>query len=125
MAIVADRWREAELRDALEALRFPQAVLITRGMGYKDGSEDVRQFRRAFLEGRVTPVPSLLLTAAMGEARTVSDPAGNEKLAKATEGGRRRRAKDDAAAAAVLAVSAGYRQWAKPLKPRRRRSAVV
>ena len=66
VALVADRWREAELRDALEALRFPQAALVTRGMGYKDGSEDVRAFRRAFLEGRVTPVPSLLLTAAMG-----------------------------------------------------------
>ena len=124
-ALVADRWREAELRDALEAIGFPQAALITRGQGYKDGSEDVRCFRRAFLEGRVTPVPSLLLTAAMGEARTVADPAGNEKLSKATEGGRRRRAKDDAAAAAILAVATGYREWHVGRRPRRLRSAVV
>ena len=125
VAIVADRWREAELRDALEALSFPQAALITRGQGYRDGGEDVRAFRRAFLEGRVTPVPSLLLTAAMGEARTVSDPAGNEKLSKKSEGGRRSRAKDDAAAAAILAVAVGDRKWSKAPDPRRRRSAVV
>ena len=127
VAIVADRWREAELRDVLEDLRFPPAALVTRGQGYRDGGEDVRCFRRAFLEGRVTPVPSLLLTAAMSEARTITDPAGNEKLSKGTQGGRRRRAKDDAAAAAILAVAAGYRQWhAKGAAvPRRRRSAVV
>ena len=127
VALVSDRWREAELRDALEALRFPQAALVTRGQGYKDGSQDVRHFRRAFLEGRVSPIQSLLLTSAMSEARTISDPAGNEKLSKSTEGGRRKRAKDDAAAAAILAVAVGYRKWhAKGAAvPRRRRSAVV
>lgn len=116
--VVADRWREGELRDALEAARIPAADLVVRGQGFRDGGEDVRAFRRACAEGRVTPSPSLLLRAAMAEARTVSDPAGNSKLAKKTEGGRRSRAKDDAAAAAILAVSAGYRD-----PPRRRRRA--
>ena len=51
VALVADRWREAELRDALEALRFPQAALITRGQGYRDGGEDVRQFSAGVLGG--------------------------------------------------------------------------
>ena len=45
----------------------------------------------------------------MREATVVSDPAGNEKLSKTSEGGRRFRAKDDAVAAAILAVSAGVR----------------
>ena len=54
-AIVCDRWREAELRQALDAVRFPTSVLITRGMGYKDGGEDVRAFRRAILGGLVRP----------------------------------------------------------------------
>ena len=126
VALVADRWREAELRDALEALSFPLAQLVTRGQGYRDGGEDVRQFRRAFLEGKVVAAPSLLLSAALSEARTVVDPAGNAKLSKATEGGRRRRARDDAAAAAVLAVAAGYRQWHQGGRKRRpRRSAVI
>lgn len=106
--IVADRRRETKLRDALDAAGAPRAMLEARGMGYQDGGEDVRTFRRACAEGRVTPAPSLLLRAAMAGARTVSDPAGNAKLSKGSEGGRRARAKDDAAAA-ILAVSAGYR----------------
>ena len=122
--VVADRWREAELRDALEKAGVPPAALEVRGMGYRDGAEDVRQFRRACAEGKVAPSPSLLLRSAMSEARTISDPAGNAKLCKGTEGGRRMRAKDDAAAAAILAVSAGVRQPAKP-KPRWRYAGMV
>ncbi len=115
--IVADRWREAELRDALGVARVPVAPLEIRGMGFKDGAEDVRGFRRGCADGRVAPVPSLLLRSAMAEARTVSDPAGNSKLAKGSQGGRRSRARDDAAAAAILAVSAGVRI---PAAPKRR-----
>ncbi|MCY3677930.1 MAG: hypothetical protein F4Z31_12695 [Gemmatimonadetes bacterium] len=111
--VVADRWREAELRDALEKAGVPPAAFEVRGMGFADGGADVRAFRRACAEGRVTPAPSLLLRSAMSEARTISDPAGNAKLSKSTQGGRRLRARDDAAAAAVLAVAAGVRQPAK------------
>ena len=115
--VVADRWREAELRDALEGAGVPPAAFSARGQGFKDGAEDVRSFRRACADGRVTPVPSLLLRSAMAEARTISDPAGNAKLSKGSQGGRRLRARDDAAAAAILAVAAGVRQPAMP-KPR-------
>ena len=113
-AVVADRWREAELRDGLHAAGVPVSRLDLRGMGFKDGAEDVRDFRRACLDGRVTPVPSLLLRSAMAEARVVSDPAGNAKLSKGTQGGRRLRARDDAAAAAILADAAGTRQASRP-----------
>ena len=64
----------------------PGAELVVRGMGFKDGAEDVRGFRRALADGRVTPIPSLLLRSAMAEARTISDPAGNAKLSKSTQG---------------------------------------
>ena len=111
MAIVCDRWRVAELRQALELVRFPLAALVERGMGFKDGGQDVRDFRAAVLGDQVRPSDSLLLTAAMSEARAVGDPAGNWKLAKRGQGGRRAAARDDAAAAAVLAVAAGYRRW--------------
>ena len=84
--------------------------LSLRGQGFKDGAEDVRAFRRGCAEGRVTPAPGLLLAHAMSEARTISDPAMNAKLAKGTEGHRRHRARDDAAAAAILAVAAGLRR---------------
>ena len=114
--VVADRWREAELRDALDKAGVPSAELDVRGMGFKDGAEDVRAFRRAMADGRVVPAPSLLLRSAMAEARTVSDPAGNSKLSKSTQGGRRKRARDDAAAAAILAVAAGVRRPAVPAR---------
>ena len=108
--IASDRWREPELRDALKAAHIPLAKLELRGMGFKDGAEDVRAFRRACLEGKVTPLPSLLLASAISEARTISDAAGNSKLAKNSQGGRRMRARDDAAAAAILAVGLASRQ---------------
>ncbi len=105
--VVADRWREAELRDALDKAGIPPAAFEVRGMGYQDGGADVRAFKRACAEGKVAPLRSLLLRSAMSEARTVNDTADNAKLAKSTQGGRRLRARDDAAAAAVLAVAAG------------------
>ena len=118
-AVVADRWRADELADALEAARVPPTALHLRGMGFKDGAEDVRDFRRAVLGGHVRPEESLLLTAAMSEARTLVDPAGNHKLATGSQAGRRRMARDDAAAAAVLAVGLGFRLWHR--RPERRR----
>ena len=108
-AVVADRWRIPELADALDAVRFPRSRLIERGQGYRDGGEDVRDFRAAVLRGRVTPTRSLLMRSAMGEARVSMDPAGNCKLCK-TGNGRRTYARDDAAAAGILAVAVGERK---------------
>ena len=122
--IVSDRWREGELRDALDRAGVPMATFVTRGMGFRDGGEDVRDFRRACADGRVAPVESLLLRSAMGEARTISDPAGNSKLSKGSQGGRRLRARDDAAAAAILAVAAGTRRAEQP-RPRVRYAGLA
>ena len=108
-AIAADRFKKAELIGYLNALDFPSADLVLRGMGFKDGAEDVRGFQLAALGGHVTPVKSLLMRSSMSEARLIGDVAGNFKLAKSTEGGRRARAKDDIVAAAILAVSVGRR----------------
>ena len=46
------RWREAELRDALKAAGLSLAKLELRRMGFKDGAEDVRAFRKWCLEGK-------------------------------------------------------------------------
>ena len=118
VAVAADRWREAELRDALGRARIPAGEFVGRGQGYKDGAADVREFRKACAAGHVTPKASKLLRSALAEARTISDSAGNAKLSKGSEGGRRVRARDDAAAAAILAVAAGSRT------PKRRRHGV-
>lgn len=105
--VVTDRWREAELRDALDVSGVPACKLEVRGMGYKDGAEDLRVSRRACETGKVTPVPSLLLLAALAEARAITDLAGNSKLAKGAEGGRWMRAKDHVLGAATLGVATG------------------
>ena len=122
--ICCDRWREAELREHLDRIDFPLTGLVIRGQGYRDGGEDVRLFRKAILDGKVAPTKSLLLRAALLEARTVGDPAGNHKLAKNTQGGRRASARDDSAAAAILAVAEGIRRTATS-PPRRMRSAIA
>ena len=108
-AIAADRFKKAELIQHLNSIDFPVADLVLRGMGFRDGAEDVRGFQLAALGGHVTPVKSLLLRSSMAEARLVGDVAGNWKLAKGSEGGRRSRAKDDVVAAAILAVAVGRR----------------
>ena len=109
-AIVADRWRQAELRQALGQAGMPFCELVTRGMGFKDGGEDVRQFRKAALTGWLRTPVSLLMRYAMGGAVTVSDPAGNAKLAKASDSPLRRDGhRDDAVAALILAAAAGVR----------------
>ena len=108
--VTCDRWRVDELRQQLDAIGFPLTELAVRGMGFKDGAADVRGFLDAALRGQLTPEPSLLLRAAMAEARVVTDAAGNRKLAKKGGGGRRQNGKDDAVAAAILAVAEGRRR---------------
>ena len=112
--VAGDRWRLSEAIDSLMAARVPSCPFEARGQGFRDGAEDVRTFRRACAEGKVTPSPSLLLRSAMAEARVVMDATGNAKLSKQTHGGRRLRARDDAAAAAIQAVSIGVRLDVKP-----------
>ena len=101
-AIAVDRWREAELRQSLKATGLPVVPLEIRGMGWKDGSEDVRRFQEWCLDSKVSPVSSLLLTASVGFAETIADPAGNLKLDK--------KIADDAAVAATLAVGCASRR---------------
>ena len=74
--IVVDRWRLDELREHLDGAGLGSPALVVRGQGFKDGSEDVRDFRRACLDGRAVPEVSLLLRAAMSEARVLVDARG-------------------------------------------------
>ncbi|MEM7529643.1 MAG: terminase large subunit [Pseudomonadota bacterium] len=107
-ALVADRFRQAEFEDALQAagLRIP---CIWRGQGFRDGGEDCERFRKAVLDGAVRCAPSLLMRSALADAVVLRDPANNLKLAKARSAGR-----IDAAAAAVLAVAEGARRVSRP-----------
>ena len=116
--IAADRWKAADLLDAMSKAGLRGVPVDFRGQGFRDGGEDVRHFRRACLERRVRPEPNLFLASAVAEARTTTDASANSKLAKGSEGGRRLRARDDCAAASILAVSLAERH------PRRESSAA-
>jgi len=109
--VVCDLYRFNELVEVLEYLGIEPEAVVGRGMGWRDGSEDVRAFQRAVKERRVKALVSLTARSAFSGAVTLMDSTGNLKLAKATQGGRRHRHKDDLAAAAMLAVSVGIRQW--------------
>ena len=110
-SIVCDRWRLDELRDVLDSdrdLPWRRVRLVSRGQGFRDGSSAIHAWRQATIAGRVHPVkPARMLTHQLGEAVTLTDPAGNSKLARDSEGGRRSKARDDVVAAALLAVEFG------------------
>lgn len=111
--IVGDRFRHAEFLEAMQSagLRVP---FIARGMGFRDGSEDIERFRSALFERKIKVSPSLLLRSAFADAITLIDPAGNHKVTKSRSCGR-----IDAACAAILAVGEGRRRVARPAKQAR------
>lgn len=104
-AIVCDRWRIGELYDALDQVGW-RCEVIPRAQGFRDGSEDVRGWRKAVESQTLHPrKPAILLTLALSEAVLVSDSNANWKLAKGSQGGRRQAVRDDVAAAAILGVA--------------------
>lgn len=112
-AIVCDRYRHAELLDALAAAGI-RAPVVFRGQGFRDGGQDVEGFRKAVFDGDVRTRPSLLLRSAASDALVVLDDAQNAKLTKARSLGR-----IDAIAASILAVSEGMRRKAAPTRKAR------
>ncbi|KEP68013.1 terminase [Thioclava dalianensis] len=106
--IVCDRFKAAEMGEALDKAGS-RAPVVWRGMGFKDGSEDVERLRRHVFDGRVKSPESYLLRHAFAEAVVLTDPAGNAKPAKGRSMGR-----IDAACAAMLAVSEGARMLSRP-----------
>ena len=107
-AFIADRFKQAELGEALDraGIRSP---IVWRGTGWRDGSEDCERFRRAAFDGNVKSRPSLLLRSAFADAVVLKDPANNLKLAKGRSTGR-----IDAVQAAVIAVAEGARRMGRP-----------
>lgn len=100
----ADRYRQAEAQDALEAAGVRWRMdWRAQGAG-KDGSADVRAFQRAIEGGSLRPGESLLLRSAVAGSALRYDANGNPALEKA-----RQRGRVDALASAVLAVGAGSR----------------
>lgn len=112
-ALVADRYKQSEVGEALLKAGI-RAPIVWRGMGFRDGSEDIERFRRACFDGKVKSAQSLLLRSAFGDAVCLKDPAANCKLAKARSNGR-----IDPACASVLCVAEGARRMAAPVRKAR------
>lgn len=107
-ALVCDRYRQAELMDALAAsgIRVP---IVWRGQGFRDGGQDVEGFRKAVFDQKVQTLPSLLLRSAAADALVVLDDAMNAKLTKSRSTGR-----TDAIAASILSIAEGQRRISAP-----------
>ena len=102
---LADRYRQGEAQDALQAAAVSWP-LAWRAVGSgRHGSEDIRSFAKAVEAGELRPGESLLLRAAIAESVLRHDGNGNPSLEKG-----RQRGRIDALAAAVLAVGAGSRR---------------
>ena len=75
-AVVADRFKQAELGEAMDRAGV-RAPVIWRGMGFRDGGEDVERFRRAAFDKQLRSAPSLLMRSAFADAVVIRDPANN------------------------------------------------
>ena len=101
---LADRYRQAEAMDALDAAGVGWPVEWRAQGSGRDGSADVRAFQRAVEGGSLRPGSSLALAAAIRESEIRHDPNGNPSLNKG-----RQRGRIDVLSAAVLAIGAGSR----------------
>lgn len=109
-SVLADRFKQAEVGEALAAENVT-APVIWRGMGWRDGGEDVRRFQRAVADGRIAAAQTLLMRSALSDSVVALDEAGNGKLSKARSTGR-----VDPVAAAILAVAESERQSSRPTR---------
>ena len=106
---VADRFHEAELRDAA---RWPVEARVNQ---WSTASADIAAFRAAVLDGDFAVAEHCrgLAELSFAHARIERDTSGNTKLRKA-----HRRQRDDVAQAGVLSVAALARM------PKRRTTGV-
>ena len=109
MGAVADRYRQAEMLQAMQDAAIPwQVEWRPMGVG-PSGSADIRAFQKVVLERRLFPGRSLLLESAIADSALRLDGNGNPALERG-----RSRGRIDALAATVLAVGLGERLGAAP-----------
>ena len=112
--VAADRYREAEVHDALRSARLPWVVSF-RQRNWKDGTRAVRALQAAVLERRLAhDGRNELFEHSLANAVLKPDDAGNVRIDKAA-----RLSRIDLADALTLAAAEG-----EPLRKRPRRRAV-
>ena len=109
--LVADEYRAARLRDALDAagLTYWSARLAIRPVRWKTSSDDIVSFQTGIITGGLSFAETLIMPAAIRDSRIEPDKQGNMRLSKSREHGR-----IDVLMAAVLAVAAGERNRPDP-----------
>ena len=102
--IVADRFRESELRDEIPA-GIPLDCRVSR---WSESTADIRALRRGVLDGPfgVEPRSRPLMEASLAVAKVENDTSGNSRIRKR---GTHNEARDDVASAWVLAAGAFQR----------------
>lgn len=117
-AVVCDRFRLAELQDAV-AGACPVEPRVSR---WSEAAADVRALRKLAKDGPLAVAGGArpLLAVSLSRATVKNDDAGNFRLVKR---GTNNEARDDAAAALVLAAGAWSRAERRPARPLR--SAIV
>ena len=104
LSLIADRYRQAEVQDALQDAGLPwPCEWRAQGSG-ASGSADVREFQRQAISGQLRPGEGILIQSAISESVLRFDGNGNPALDKS-----RSRGRIDALSAALLAVGAGAR----------------
>ena len=109
--LIADEYRAARLRDALDAAGMPDwgARLAIRPVRWKQATDDIVAFQTAIITSAVAFPETLIMPAAIRDSRIEPDKQGNMRLDKSREHGR-----IDVLMAAILAVSAGERNRPEP-----------
>ena len=106
--LVADRWREGDLTDALSDAGL-RCRVRHRGFGFKDGEVDIGLCLTALRDGKIAAAPGGLLRYSVSHLTVTRDHAGNRKVTRA-----RQRALDDPGVALVLAVAEHERRSRMP-----------
>ena len=116
--VVCDRFRLAELRDAVGN----SVEIVPRVSRWSESSEDIRALRKMTADGPLSVAPESrdLLTASLSVAMVANDDAGNVRMKKR---GTNNQARDDVGAALVLGAGSWMRS--PPVARRRMRSAIV
>ncbi len=119
VCLVVDRYRLADLQTAMLQLGV-NIPIVERGMGWKDGSEDVNAFLSYLHGGKIRHQESLLVSHAIGGSHIVEDPMLNKKCDKL-----RSTSRIDAIMCLILACGQAQRMQQHKPKKRRRRHALI
>lgn len=115
----ADRYKKADLLDALKGTTWQDVPLKWRGMGAgrrADGSYDIRATQKAFLDRAVRLAPSYLLTSGLAQSELRMDVAGNPALQKGDTVSKKR-ARIDVVSALVIAVGLAAKHYERLEEP--------